>query len=328
MKSPPSPRRPLRRILALALGLLTPVAALAACSSTTLTKPRPDAGSGLVPLEAGADARLAEAGDAAADADGEVDPCVDPGPPLCPPTATWGEPLPLFAAGVGVGEGLGALTYDELHLLTFSTADAGAAEARVWDRATTSAAFAASTALGFPYDGDGVGLSPDGLRVVGTLSGLPRLQVRAAVGGPFAAPTTDEFRFDLEGDRLRAPVLAAAGTLWFARAAPAAGTSALSLMALASDELYRRGPLVEGADLEARDGRSIVPTGVSADLRTLFYYDETAKVARAAYRSAPDCPFTSFVDLGARRGVQPNATCTALTYADPATRAPVRVVRE
>ena len=320
--------RPLR-LLGFAFGLLAPAAAVVACSGPLLTKPPPEASSpGLTPLEAAAaDARVAEVGDAALEADTFVDPCADPGPPVCPPGAAWSEPLPVFAVGVGAGEAFGALSHDELHLLTFTAADGGAAAPRVWDRATASEPFALSTPLGFLYDADGLGLSPDGLRVIGTVSGFPRLQIRGAVGAAFAAPTTAEFRFDLEGDRLRAPVLGTAGTLWFGRVAPGVGTPALALMALAGG-FYERGPLVEGTDLQARDGRTLAPTGVSGDLRVLFYYDEMARLARAAYRPAPGCPFTSFADLGARPSLQPNAACTALTYADPVTRAPLRITRK
>lgn len=308
-------------------GLLAPAALAAACSGPLLTKPPPEAGArGLVPVEAAPlDAPVADAGDAA-EADAFVDPCADPGPPVCPPGAAWGAPQPLFAAGVGVGEAFGAVSHDELHLLTFTAADGGGAEPRVWDRASASEPFALSTPLAATYDVDGLGLSPDGLRVVGTVRGLPRLQVRPAVGGAFGAPTTDEFRFDLEGDRLRAPVLGPAGTLWFARVAPNPGTPTVALMAL-SGGFYQRGPLVDGADLQARDGRTLVPTGVSSDLRVLFYYDETARLARVATRPAPGCVFTSFADLGPRPNAQPNGACTALTYADPATRAPVRLTR-
>lgn len=307
-------------------GLLAPPALAAACSGPLLTKPPPDA-SPLVPLDAAPpDAPVAEAGDATLEADSFVEPCADPGPPVCPPGASWGDPQPLLPPGVGVGEAFGALSHDELHLLTFAVADGGGAEPRVWDRASAAEPFAASTPLGFPYDADGVGLSPDGLRVVGTVGGLPRLQVRPALGGAFGAPTTEEFRFDLEGDRLRAPVLGPAGTLWFGRVAPNAGTPTIALMAL-SGGFYQRGHLVDGVDLQARDGRTLVPTGVSADLRVLFYYDETARLARVATRAAPGCVFTAFADLGPRPRVQPNATCTALTYADPATGAPVRVTR-
>ncbi|HRG95954.1 MAG TPA: hypothetical protein PLR99_06890, partial [Polyangiaceae bacterium] len=298
----------------------------AACSSPALTKPPPEASPGLVPVEAASlDAPVADAGDAA-EADTFVDPCADPGPPVCPPGATWSDPQPVLPPGVGVGEAFGALSLDELHLLTFTAADGGAAEPRVWDRASATEPFALSTPLGFPYDVDGLGLSPDGLRVVGTVGGLPRLQVRAAVGGAFGAPTTGEFRFDLEGDRLRAPVLGPSGTLWFGRVAPSAGTPAIALMVL-SGGLYQRGHLVDGTDLQARDGRTLAPTGVSSDLRVLFYYDETARLARVAIRPAPGCVFTSFADLGPRPNAQPNGACTALTYADPTTRAPVRVTR-
>ena len=77
--------------------------------------------------------------------------------------------------------------------------------------------------------------------------------------------------------------------------------------------------LVPSVDLVATNAGDLVPrpTGMSKDMRTLFFYDEAKKVERAAFRAGPGCAYTTVVDLGDRPGAQPNADCTALYFAAP-----------
>jgi hypothetical protein len=57
-----------------------------------------------------------------------------------------------------------------------------------------------------------------------------------------------------------------------------------------------------------------VPTGLSWDGRTLFFYDERASVTRAAFRAATTGTFDAVVDVGAFSGALPSQSCAVLYY--------------
>ena len=56
------------------------------------------------------------------------------------------------------------------------------------------------------------------------------------------------------------------------------------------------------------------PSGLSADYRTLFYWDEIDGVERAAFRESSTSDFNEFVELGDFRRAQPNGDCTKLYF--------------
>jgi hypothetical protein len=57
-----------------------------------------------------------------------------------------------------------------------------------------------------------------------------------------------------------------------------------------------------------------LPSGVSADARTLFYFNEETMQEEARFRDTPtlQSPLYDMVSLGARRGATPNAACNRL----------------
>jgi hypothetical protein len=57
-----------------------------------------------------------------------------------------------------------------------------------------------------------------------------------------------------------------------------------------------------------------LPTGLSWDGRTLFFYDERASVTRAAFRAATTGTFDTVVDVGAFSGALPSQSCSVLYY--------------
>jgi hypothetical protein len=61
-------------------------------------------------------------------------------------------------------------------------------------------------------------------------------------------------------------------------------------------------------------GKRRRPTGTSSDDLTLFFFDEATNVERAAWRDAPNAPFTFFKDLGARAEAVPSLRCDTLYY--------------
>jgi hypothetical protein len=63
------------------------------------------------------------------------------------------------------------------------------------------------------------------------------------------------------------------------------------------------------------DGKRRRPTGISADGRTLFYFDEVTHLERAAWRDSPTAAFGLFKDVGsAFAEAVPNLRCDTLYY--------------
>lgn len=315
-----------RFVLILCTALGVGAGSVTACSSTEPAVTRDAAPPGLIEVEASTvDARVPDASDARADAD----PCNVTAPPICSPTATWGTPVPVFT---GADRRFAAITPDELHLAYYDVAastDAGAAAlVRIADRASKSAAFDATVLLGQEVDIGGVGLFPDGLTVVVTKGGRPQLVTRSSLTTPFAAATSSGIEFG-EETLFRAPALAS-DTGFFLTLVYAGIGQVPFTFATKVDGAYRQTELIApAAELLVRSSENLVPrpTGMSKDLRTLFYFDEATKTEKAAFRAAPGCPYKTFVDLGNRPGAQPNAECNALYYADPDVKTGSNIVR-
>lgn len=71
---------------------------------------------------------------------------------------------------------------------------------------------------------------------------------------------------------------------------------------------------LDAPELNAVGAQRRRPTGISGDLRTLFYWDETAESEKAAWRLTSDGVFNIFSDLGPLWGATPGANCVGLYY--------------
>ena len=74
------------------------------------------------------------------------------------------------------------------------------------------------------------------------------------------------------------------------------------------------GEALEDCELAAQGANRRIPTGVSADGLTLFYYDEIARAPRAAYRASLDGPIVWVQTLTDREAAQPNSACDRLYF--------------
>jgi len=72
-------------------------------------------------------------------------------------------------------------------------------------------------------------------------------------------------------------------------------------------------PLV-ATELEASGTQKRRPTGLSADGRTLFFWDELSGQERAGFFAYASDSFSSFLDVGPLIDAQPNADCTRLYH--------------
>jgi hypothetical protein len=79
------------------------------------------------------------------------------------------------------------------------------------------------------------------------------------------------------------------------------------------------GEQLDQCEFEEHGGYGRYPTGVSADGKTLFFYDSWRGMARAAWRESNTSAFTWFRDLDELIVSQPNTACDRLYYsvADP-----------
>lgn len=246
-----------------------------------------------------------------------------PGPSVpaqCAPSAAFGEPRRI-AVSTAEDDDLGSITPDELTI-----AWTAGEKAFVADRARVDAAFGdAMEVPGSSAYFARVITSPDGLRLIavrldGTSFGL---LTRAARGEPFegeldespfaalesgapdlfsAAPVADAI-FDAAGKRV----------LYSALDTQADGFSTIYESNFASGILPWGIP-VQGTLLFAVEGAFRRPSGLSADGRTLFYWDEVSAESRAAWRPSRDRAFENSERLPEYRNVVPNTACDRIYF--------------
>jgi hypothetical protein len=251
----------------------------------------------------------------------EPEPCTnaqeDPpaAPGVCVPGASWGSAVPV-AVMANAADPLIAITPDELTLLLMHITSVG--QAMIADRADVGDDFGEPV----PVNVEGVvGMSPDGLRVIArALDGTLQEAVRPDIGEAFGMPTEGDFTLinaaaASDGSTLTSPVITADDrTLYYLAIPPDGAKYPLHVSTRAGSEAWPVGTPVEGCELESFDGFGPVPTGVSSDGLTLFFWDSFYGTARAGFRNEPGGAFVWVDELGALVAAQPNAACSRLYY--------------
>jgi hypothetical protein len=235
---------------------------------------------------------------------------------------------------------LDAVTPDELTIAW--TAGAVASRAiYVADRASTSASFGSPQAISASaFAADRAALSPDGLRLVvvnADRQGFSEL-TRASRSATFGSPGTGFYgNFDMagalpSGEAYGDPVLDAYDEVFYYSQYPTqvpdggsgdAGAATPTIYSTA--RLLPTDPWPQGAPLSLDSsmslgevgGRLRRPTGVSADVQTLFFWDEMSATERVAWMNVSTGVYDTFVDLGSREMAAPNLSCTVLYYSAP-----------
>lgn len=238
--------------------------------------------------------------------------------PLCDPAAQWGpsEPVPIMASGSDM---LSSLTPDELSI-GFSAEDGFGVAFFVADREGALDPFGTPQKLADPAlaSAQRIALSPDGLRVIAAADGLFVSAVRSTREEAFGAFAEGECaELDAQaravGQVLGDPVIAADDLVLYYSVVSGAGATTLFVSTRTGSEPWPPGTPLDQCELNQHPLGVRLPTGVSADGLTLFFFDTARGVARAGFRAATDAPFARFVDLPGY-GSQPNAACDRLYY--------------
>jgi len=285
-----------------------------------------DGGSGGEAAEAGNAGNASGAGGEGGLEQGMIIPVT---PSACSASATWAGPTPLAGISTAANERLLAITPDELDILFLRDDVLMSAH-----RATASAAFDAGAAVTLPADFSadaGVALSADGKTMVllGTDGQTFAAVTRSSRSGTFGV-TVDTSAFTGINQRAiqtmqhyAAPVLAPDGKSFvFSAFTPEPDTgfpSGFEGVSVVFESLSTSTgwAMPESISENLFDGTSAsraLPSALSSDSRTLFYFDEGAGEQVARFRDRPDAPLYTAVDLGARSGAVPDAKCDRLYY--------------
>jgi hypothetical protein len=79
---------------------------------------------------------------------------------------------------------------------------------------------------------------------------------------------------------------------------------------LGQDGVFDFGTELRSSPLDGAKGKFKLLSGISADERAIFYFDQADKHTWALFRSRDGAPFYDPVDLGSRQGAMPNADCS------------------
>jgi len=242
-------------------------------------------------------------------------------PGTCSPSAVWASPAPLNGVSTTAAEKLLSLTLDELDIAFLRDGALYSAH-----RTSASSNFGAGAAVTVPtgYDASlGVALSGDGLMLIlisnaGTAFGSVSRATRDVDFG--ATVSTDAFaglnaRAVQTLEHYAAPVLSFDGkALVFSGFTPGAdGLAVVYESTLSNGEWSMPNNLSTGT-FNGTGTKRPLPTGLSSDLRTLFYFDEGSGKEFAIFRDRPDAPLYNPQDLGALANATVNTKCDHIYY--------------
>ena len=243
-------------------------------------------------------------------------------PSTCSEAADWTAAAPLAGVSTTGDEKLLSITADELDVLF--TRDGALLHSH---RSTAKAAFDAGSPVTVPdgYDlSAGAALSGDGKTLVLVASdghGLAAL-TRAGRADDFGS-TADTSAFVALNERAAQtqehyaqPVLAPDGSsLIFLSYTPGvADNPAIVYESVQSGNIWAMPTNISQYIFDGTTEKRPLPSGLSSDSRTLFYYDEATSKQVARFRDRPDAPLYDVVDLGGRTGAMPNSTCQRIYY--------------
>ena len=283
-----------------------------------------DAGQGGTETPAGGTASEGGAG-------GELEPgtVVVVPPSACSESAKWSSPIPLVGISSDGAERLLSVTADELDVLFVR--DGGLLSAH---RTKATADFGTASEVTIPTDYDataGATLSADGkaLLLVAKSGQAFGALTRSSRTAAFSA-TADSSAFLALNQRAiqtmehyAAPVFSPDGkSLVYTGFTPEpeqgfpAGVEGVARVyeSLWANGMWQMPESISDGFFDGTTAERPLPSGLSSDSRTLFYFDEKTMKQAARFRDRPDAPLGVVVDLGDREGAVPNAGCNVLYY--------------
>jgi hypothetical protein len=276
---------------------------------------------------AGSAANAAGAGGEAGLEQGMVTPIT---PAACSSSGNWGSATPLSGiSSAAASEQLLAITPDELDIVFLRDGSPLRAHRELF-----SAAFGQAEALEVPdgYGIDaGVALSADGktLVLLATTGQSFAAFTRAARSEAFSAGRDASAFTGINQRALQtmqhyaAPVLASDGKSFVFAAftpEPAAGfPSGFAGISVVYESVWTETgwamPLSISENLfDGTSATRALPSALSSDSRTLFYFDEASGKQMARFRDRSDAPLYTVLDLDTKTAAVPNAKCDRLYY--------------
>ncbi|MEP7051451.1 MAG: hypothetical protein ABJB12_13915 [Pseudomonadota bacterium] len=247
-----------------------------------------------------------------------------PGPATCSQMPHWAAASPLEGVSSPAAETLLSITLDELDLAFLR-----AGTLYVAHRASQTAPFSAITPVTLPAGWSalhGASLSADGKRLLlvsdpdqKKLGELTRATREQTFSGE-----VDETAFSgVNGDALytgkiyAAPVVSGGDDQLIFNSAYLDAASTVVYSTRVGSAPWSAPRQLQAKLLDGGPTTRRLPTGLSADPRTLFYFNEETMQEEGRFRAAslPSSPLYDLVNLGARRGAAPNASCNHL-YSD------------
>jgi len=241
-----------------------------------------------------------------------------PAPSVCSELTAWSGAAKVANVSSAADETFLSLTSDELDLAFLR---AGALY--VAHRVDASSAFALGAAIAIPTGfiaTQGAALSADGKRLIFLSSDQTQLgeMTRTARGAAFTG-SVDQGAFATvnqtsiySGNIYASPALSPDDQELFLNSTAPSGGSTVVVSSRGVD--HWSAPTRLSSALDGPEGARCLPTGLSADARTLFYFNEGTMKEEARWRDEAKLtsPLYDMVDLGTRRGAQPNTACDKL----------------
>lgn len=241
-------------------------------------------------------------------------------PPACDPSISWSSAANVAVVSSAASESLLALTPDELDLAFLR-------DGRVFvaHRATADATFSVGSPLVIPSGwtaSHGAALSADGERLIlvsdpdqKMLGELSRTSRSAPFTGEvdtsaFAAVNQDSI---FTGRIYASPTISAGDDQLFFNSAFGDDDSTV-VVSTRSGAAWSTPRSLGAGVFDGGSGQRRLPTGVAADGRTLFYFNEESAEEEARWRASDsiDSPLYDMQSLGKRRGAAPNSSCNRL----------------
>jgi hypothetical protein len=239
--------------------------------------------------------------------------------PVCDPTRTFANPSKLSVSSNAI-EAMPTIANDGLTVAWITPNDGVVHYA---DRADLQSAFSASKTIADAglATGERVALSRDGHMLYGVRADRHAIVsfTRSSDGDDFVSSgtaTLDNVDGEIvNGESVSDVVVSATGlALVYRRVGGSSPGIRLATRVMPTDTWSTTVAFAAQTELTPIGQKARRPTGLSADKRALFFFDEVTEKQMVGFFDWDATTATTFADLGARTGTSPNADCTTLYY--------------